>query len=77
MHDCIGYSKKATLGPGQCITIEPGIYVPLDDDWDDRFPSHFRGMGVRIEDTVCIQEGGPMVLTVEAVNEVEDIEALR
>ena len=75
LHDCIGYSKKATLRAGQCITVEPGVYVPFDD----RFPKHFQGMGIRIEDTVCVQEEGegPLVLTTEAVKEVEDIEALR
>lgn len=73
LHDCIGYSKKATLKAGQCITVEPGIYVPFDD----RFPCHFQGMGIRIEDSVCVEEEGPLVLTVEAVKEVDDIEALR
>lgn len=78
LHDCIGYSKKATLKAGQCITIEPGVYVPFDDE---RFPRHFWGMGVRIEDSVCVADegecGGPLVLTAEAVKEVVDIEALR
>ena len=73
LHDCIGYSKKATLKPGQCITVEPGVYVPFDD----KFPKHFQGMGIRIEDSVCVQEEGPLVLTTEAVKEVDDIEALR
>ncbi len=73
LHDCIGYSKKATLKAGQCITVEPGVYVPFDD----RFPKHFQGMGVRIEDSVCVGEEGSLVLTVEAVKEVGDIEALR
>lgn len=78
LHDCIGYSKIATLKAGQCITIEPGVYVPFDD----RFPKHFQGIGVRIEDSVCLLEeeeggGGPLVLTAEAVKDVADIEALR
>ncbi|TKA77067.1 hypothetical protein B0A49_03428 [Cryomyces minteri] len=50
-----------------------GIYVPDDDRW----PAHFRGTGIRIEDSVCIQEESPLVLTTEAVKEVVDIEALR
>jgi intermediate cleaving peptidase 55 len=74
LHDCIGYSKKATLKPGQCITIEPGVYVPIGDQ---RFPKHFQGMGIRIEDSVCVGETGPTVLTAEAVKEIGDIEALR
>ncbi|KAK6595847.1 metallopeptidase family M24 [Botrytis cinerea] len=50
-----------------------GVYVPNDERW----PAHFRGMGIRIEDSVCIQEDSPLVLTTEAVKEVVDIEALR
>lgn len=43
-----------------------GIYVPNTDD----YPAHFRGMGIRIEDSVCVQEEHPLVLTTEAVKEV-------
>jgi intermediate cleaving peptidase 55 len=55
------------------VTVEPGVYVPDDN----RFPAHFRGMGIRIEDSVCVQEDTALVLTTEAVKEVVDIEALR
>lgn len=76
LHDCVGYSKKAPLRPGNCITIEPGVYVPAEPD--ERFPSHFRGMGIRIEDSICIREDRePIVLTDLAVKEVKDIEQLR
>jgi len=50
-----------------------GIYVPDDTRW----PKHFRGMGIRIEDSVAVQAEHPYVLTTEAVKEVVDIEALR
>ena len=73
VHDTVGYSRKAVLQEGHCITIEPGIYVPDDERW----PRHFRNMGVRIEDSVSVQEEGPYVLTTEAVKEIADIEALR
>ncbi|MCJ1364494.1 hypothetical protein MMC16_003605 [Acarospora aff. strigata] len=73
VHDCPGYSRKDNLKTGQCVTIEPGLYIPNDDRW----PEHFRGIGIRIEDSVCVQEEGPLVLTTEAVKEVVDIEALR
>ncbi|KAJ5090147.1 hypothetical protein N7532_008831 [Penicillium argentinense] len=91
VHDCPGYSRGYTLKAGNCITIEPfvstpdqlqgsielisrsGIYVPHDDRW----PEHFRGIGIRIEDSVCVGDDHPIVLTPEAVKEVEDIEALR
>jgi intermediate cleaving peptidase 55 len=56
-----------------CVTVEPGIYVPDDERW----PSWARGVGIRIEDSVCVDDGSPFVLTTEAVKEVVDIEALR
>lgn len=73
VHDTVGYTRKVILQEGHCITIEPGVYVPDDERW----PKHFRNMGVRIEDSVSIQEDSPFVLTTEAVKELADIEALR
>ncbi|OJK02624.1 hypothetical protein ASPACDRAFT_75766 [Aspergillus aculeatus ATCC 16872] len=73
VHDCSGYSRGYTLRAGQCITVEPGLYVPESDRW----PEKFRGIGIRIEDSVCVGDENPIVLTTEAVKEVEDIEALR
>ncbi|CAL3962573.1 hypothetical protein PZA11_000305 [Diplocarpon coronariae] len=73
VHDCPGYSRSVPLKAGHCVTVEPGIYVPDDERW----PAHFRGMGIRIEDSVCVQEDSPLILTTEAVKEVVDIEALR
>ena len=73
VHDTPGLSRKENLRTGQCVTIEPGIYVPDEEGW----PDAFRGLGVRIEDSVCVEEEGPVVLSVEAVKEVDDIEALR
>lgn len=73
VHDCPGYSRREILKRGHCVTIEPGVYVPNDERW----PTHFRGMGVRIEDSVCVDDDSPYVLSTEAVKEVVDIEALR
>ncbi|PKY05952.1 hypothetical protein P168DRAFT_289357 [Aspergillus campestris IBT 28561] len=73
VHDCPGYSRSYSLKAGQCITIEPGVYVPDSDRW----PERFRGIGIRIEDSVCVGDESPIVLTTEAVKEVDDIEALR
>lgn len=85
VHDCPGYSRSHDLKAGQCITIEPyantltpgnleratnvfprGIYVPDDSRW----PEKFRGIGIRIEDSVCVGDDHPIVLTPEAVKEV-------
>lgn len=73
VHDCPGYTRSVSLKAGHCVTVEPGIYVPDDERW----PEHFRGIGIRIEDSVCVQEDSPLVLTTEAVKEIVDIEALR
>ncbi|GES64356.1 xaa-pro dipeptidase app [Aspergillus terreus] len=73
VHDCSGYSRGQNLKAGQCITVEPGVYVPDDERW----PEKFRGIGIRIEDSVCVGDDSPIVLTTEAVKEVDDIEALR
>ncbi|RYC56863.1 peptidase [Xylaria longipes] len=73
VHDVPGYPRNMVLKEGHCITIEPGVYVPDDE----RFPQHFRGLGVRIEDSIAVGDDNPLILTTEAVKEVEDIEALR
>ncbi|KAJ4858626.1 metallopeptidase family m24 domain-containing protein [Trichoderma breve] len=73
VHDCPGYSRREILRQGHCVTIEPGVYVPDDERW----PAHFRGMGIRIEDSICVDEDAPYILTTEAVKEIDDIEALR
>ncbi|KAI1435408.1 peptidase M24, structural domain-containing protein [Xylaria sp. CBS 124048] len=73
VHDVPGYPRNVKLQEGHCVTIEPGIYVPNDD----RFPKHFRGMGVRIEDSIAVGDQWPLNLTTEAVKEIDDIEALR
>lgn len=72
VHDCPGLSRAEPLRRGHCVTVEPGVYVPDDERW----PRHFRRMGIRIEDSVCVDDS-PLVLTTEAVKEVDDIEALR
>ncbi|GAB7349342.1 hypothetical protein MBLNU459_g8476t2 [Dothideomycetes sp. NU459] len=73
VHDGPGYPRTERLRAGQCITIEPGIYVPDDERW----PEHFRGLAIRIEDSVCVTEEHPYILTTEAPKEIVDIEALR
>ncbi|KAK1836667.1 putative peptidase [Podospora conica] len=73
VHDVPGYSRGEVLKEGHCVTVEPGVYVPDEERW----PRHFRGLAVRIEDSVCVGADAPTVLTTEAVKEVVDIEALR
>lgn len=46
--------------------LRRGLYIPDTD----AYPAHFRGLGIRIEDSVCVQDDNPLVLTTEAVKEV-------
>jgi intermediate cleaving peptidase 55 len=66
VHDCPGLDRNRRFEKGMCVTVEPGIYVPDDERW----PAWARGIGMRIEDSVCVDEEGPFVLTTEAVKEV-------
>lgn len=72
VHDIPGYPRNRPLKAGMCVTVEPGIYVPDDD----RFPSHFRNMGIRIEDSIAVEKTTPHILTTEAPKEIADIEEL-
>lgn len=52
--------QSVALQPGMVLTVEPGLYLPADDE---DLPEAFRGIGVRIEDTVAVTEDGVEVLT--------------
>lgn len=77
VHDVGVYYQAENIGEpmpaGAVITIEPGIYVPDEDD----IPAAFRGIGVRIEDDVVLTNGAPEVLTGDVPKAIDDIEALR
>ncbi len=60
------------LAPGMVTTVEPGIYVPADDD---TAPEHFRGIGIRLEDDVAVTESGYDNLTASVPITAEDVEA--
>ena len=63
------------LEAGMVLTIEPGLYIPDSPAFDD-VDEAWRGMGVRIEDDVLIEESGNRVLSDSVPKAVEDIEAL-
>lgn len=76
VHDVGRYHLKGDsrpLRPGMVLTIEPGIYVPIDDE---AAPERFRGIGVRIEDDVLITAEGPENLTAMIPKEIAELEAL-
>jgi Xaa-Pro aminopeptidase len=75
VHDVGAYragGEPRTLQPGMCFTIEPGLYVPEDDENAD---PRFRGIGIRIEDDVVVTETGHENLTAAIPKRPEDVEA--
>lgn len=60
------------LEAGMVITVEPGLYIPNDDD----IPDDYRGIGIRIEDDVVVTAEGHEVITSDVPKEMDDIEAL-
>lgn len=73
IHDCSTLGGFESLAEHQTITIEPGCYVPHDEQW----PKHFRGLALRVEDSIAVGREVPTILSVEAPKEIVDIEALR
>jgi Xaa-Pro aminopeptidase len=64
-HDAGDYQlagESRPLAPGMVLTIEPGLYIPADDE---RAPAALRGTGIRLEDDVLIAGAGHEVLTGE------------
>jgi len=74
-HDTLDFGYGVYLEPNMIITIEPGIYVPLEDM---NVPEEFRGIAIRVEDDVVIAKTGesPIVLTKSAPKEIEHIESI-
>eukprot|EP00760_Papus_ankaliazontas_P015502 PhM_4_TR16551/c0_g1_i1/m.101284/K01262/pepP; Xaa-Pro aminopeptidase len=69
IHERINGSEFAA---GMMHTVEPGVYVPCDD----RFPERYHGIGFRIEDNVVIRPTGsrPHVTTLGIPKTVEEVE---
>jgi intermediate cleaving peptidase 55 len=73
VHDSPGLTRTRYLEKNMVVTVEPGIYVPDDERW----PKWARGIGMRIEDSVCVDEESPFILTTEAVKEVSRFQSFR
>jgi Xaa-Pro aminopeptidase len=78
VHDVGRYKDEGgherPLEPGMVLTIEPGLYIPADDELA---PEAFRGMGIRIEDDILVTKDGHENLTAATPKTVAEIEALR
>jgi Xaa-Pro aminopeptidase len=78
VHDVGDYhsnQQREQLRPfaaGMVMTIEPGIYIPLDDETVDK---QWRGIAVRIEDNILVTPSGHENLTINAPKTIADIEA--
>jgi Xaa-Pro aminopeptidase len=77
------YFKGESRGAeaGMVMTIEPGLYISPDtsripEGFNKEVPAKYLGIGVRIEDDVCVTENGARVLTHKVPKEREEIEAL-
>ncbi len=76
VHDVGAYKIKddwRLLEPGMVLTVEPGLYVPVDCESVD---NPWRGIGIRIEDDVLVTKDGHEILTGGVPKSIEAIEAL-
>ena len=76
VHDVGDYKIKdewRLLEPGMVLTVEPGLYVPVDCQSVDK---QWRGIGIRIEDDVLVTADGYEVLTASVPKTIEAIEAV-
>ena len=71
VHDGLG--KDVPLKPNMVITIEPGLYLSENNE---TIPEAYRGLGVRIEDMVCVTNDGRAVMSAKLEKNIEAIEAL-
>lgn len=65
--------KEIPLKSGMVLTIEPGVYCPLDDE---SIPKEYRGIGIRIEDDILVKNDGYENLSAGIAKTVEEIEGL-
>jgi len=74
-HDVGNYTvggKPRVLEPGMVFSVEPGLYIPADDE---SAGAEFRGIGIRIEDDVVITADGYENLTAAIPRLPADLEA--
>lgn len=84
VHDAGKYYFNGESRPaeaGMVMTIEPGLYISPDtsripEGFNQDVPEKYLGIGVRIEDDVCVTENGSRVLTHRVPKDPDEIEAL-
>ena len=72
VHDVGSYGKERNrpFEPGMVVTVEPGLYIPLDAD---DAPAELRGIAVRIEDDIAVTDDEPRNLTHGLPRSVDEI----
>ncbi len=76
VHDVGAYKIKGQwrdLQAGMLLTVEPGIYVAVDELTVDK---KWRGIGIRIEDDILVTDTGHKVLSKDVPKSIDAIEAL-
>ena len=77
VHDVGNYynhkKKHRKLEPGMVFTVEPGLYFPKIYQ---HIPTHYKGIGIRLEDDVLITQKDKEVLTQLAPKEIDEIESI-
>jgi len=77
VHDPCPYSdengEEILFAAGMVLTIEPGIYLPEDDE---SIPEKYRGIGIRIEDNILVSKEGCENLSCGIAKTVEEIELI-
>lgn len=79
VHDVGSYTinqQSRELVPGMVLTVEPGLYFPLNFNAKEMLDQKWQGMGIRIEDDILVTEKGFEVLTSSALKEIDEIENL-
>jgi Xaa-Pro aminopeptidase len=75
VHDPCPYSDEngdeILFAEGMVLTIEPGIYLPADDE---NIPEKYRGIGIRIEDDIVVTKEGYENLSKGIAKTVDEIE---
>ena len=76
VHDTCPYKdsegKDILFQEGMVLTVEPAIYLPLDDK---KVPKRFRGIGIRIEDDILVTKDGYENLSKDIAKSVDEIES--
>ena len=76
VHDVGDYkidSHWRQLEPGMVLTIEPGLYIPLESKG---VAKKWQGIGIRIEDDILVTKDGNEVLSADAPKTIAAIEKL-